>query len=78
MRVTNCEDKVSRTDASHRKVAPFGLSGGESGALGYNWIERSNGTREELAGTDQAEMGVDVVFVIEAPGDGGFGPATAR
>jgi 5-oxoprolinase (ATP-hydrolysing) len=59
--------------ASHRRVAPHGLAGGEPGALGRNWIERADGTREELGGTATAAMNVGDVFVIETPGGGGFG-----
>jgi 5-oxoprolinase (ATP-hydrolysing) len=59
--------------ASHRRVAPHGLAGGAAGAVGHNWIERANGTREELGGTATAAMNVGDVFVIETPGGGGFG-----
>jgi 5-oxoprolinase (ATP-hydrolysing) len=59
--------------SSHRRVAPYGLAGGEAGALGRNWIERADGTREELGGTATATMNVGDVFVIETPGGGGFG-----
>jgi len=63
--------------ASHRIVPPFGLEGGEVGALGRNWVERANGERIELSGTDTAEMNPGDVFVIETPGGGGFGPKDA-
>jgi 5-oxoprolinase (ATP-hydrolysing) len=64
--------------ASHRQVPPFGLSGGEPGALGRNWVERKSGERVELSGTDSAEMQPGDVFVIETPGAGGFGKAAAN
>jgi 5-oxoprolinase (ATP-hydrolysing) len=64
--------------SNHRRIAPFGLSGGQPGALGRNWIERADGTHLELSGTAQAEMSVDDVFVIETPGGGGFGPPATR
>ncbi len=60
--------------SSHRKVAPFGLDGGEPGALGRNWVERATGERSELSGTDSTEMNPGDVFVIETPGGGGYGP----
>ena len=36
--------------SNHRRIAPFGLEGGRPGALGRNWVERADGTREELSG----------------------------
>ncbi|MCZ6452709.1 MAG: hydantoinase B/oxoprolinase family protein [Alphaproteobacteria bacterium] len=63
--------------SNHRIVAPYGLAGGEAGALGRNWIERADGSRHEMTGTDKADVGVGDVFVIETPGGGGFGLAAA-
>jgi 5-oxoprolinase (ATP-hydrolysing) len=59
--------------SSHRKVAPFGVAGGAPGALGRNWVERAEGARVALTGTDKAEMGAGDVFVVETPGGGGYG-----
>jgi N-methylhydantoinase B/oxoprolinase/acetone carboxylase alpha subunit len=59
--------------SSHRRVAAHGLAGGEAGAVGRNWIERADGTREPLDGTATTAMNVGDVFVIETPGGGGFG-----
>jgi 5-oxoprolinase (ATP-hydrolysing) len=59
--------------SSRRTVAPFGLDGGADGAPGLQWVERANGTRDTLTGTDQAELGSGDVFVIETPGGGGYG-----
>ena len=64
--------------SSHRKVAPFGVAGGEPGALGHNWIARADGMVVELSGTHKAEMGPGDVFVIETPGGGGFGAPEER
>ena len=63
--------------SSHRKVPPYGAEGGRPGALGRNWVERSDGSRSHMSGTDKAEMGVGDVLVIETPGGGGYGPADA-
>ncbi len=63
--------------SGHRRVAPFGVAGGEPGALGRNWVERTDGTRTDLTGTDKTEMNPGDVFVIETPGGGGYGPAEA-
>jgi N-methylhydantoinase B/oxoprolinase/acetone carboxylase alpha subunit len=59
--------------SSHRRVVPYGLGGGEAGALGHNRVERADGTREELGGTATVAMQPGDVFVIETPGGGGFG-----
>ncbi|MEQ8958016.1 MAG: hydantoinase B/oxoprolinase family protein, partial [Coleofasciculus sp. C2-GNP5-27] len=59
--------------SGHRVVAPFGLEGGEAGAVGKNYVERQDGTIEELGNTAVVEMEAGDVFVIETPGGGGFG-----
>jgi 5-oxoprolinase (ATP-hydrolysing) len=59
--------------SSHRVVPPYGLQGGEAGALGRNYVERSDGTVEELGSTAVVEMNDGDMFVIETPGGGGFG-----
>ena len=65
--------------SSHRTVPPFGAGGGSQGELGRNWVERADGTRVELSGTDIIEMGLGDVFVIETPSGGGYGePAENR
>ncbi|HEX3973142.1 MAG TPA: hydantoinase B/oxoprolinase family protein [Stellaceae bacterium] len=61
--------------SSHRRVVPYGLAGGEAGALGHNRVERADGTREELGGTATVAMQPGDVFVIETPGGGGYGKA---
>jgi 5-oxoprolinase (ATP-hydrolysing) len=62
--------------ASRREVAPFGLEGGQDAAVGRQWVERADGRRENLSGTDSAELAAGDVFVIETPGGGGYGLAT--
>jgi 5-oxoprolinase (ATP-hydrolysing) len=59
--------------SSHRQVPPTGLEGGGDGAVGKNWVERRDGTVEELGATAMVEMEVGDVFVIETPGGGGYG-----
>jgi 5-oxoprolinase (ATP-hydrolysing) len=61
--------------SSRRNVAPFGLEGGGDGAVGQQWVERADGGKETLSGTDSAELAVGDVFVIETPGGGGYGIA---
>jgi 5-oxoprolinase (ATP-hydrolysing) len=59
--------------ANHRRIAPFGVAGGQPGATGENWIERANGGVEHFGATHAAQMEVGDVFVIRTPGGGGFG-----
>jgi 5-oxoprolinase (ATP-hydrolysing) len=59
--------------ASRRRVAPFGLDGGADGLPGRQWVERADGSREELSGTDRAELRPGDAVGIETPGGGGFG-----
>ena len=61
--------------ANHRRVAPFGLQGGQPGAVGRNWVERASGIREDFGGTAEMALQAGDVFVIETPGAGGFGVA---
>ena len=60
--------------SSRRVIAPFGVAGGEPGAVGRNRIYRADGRVEEMAGNAQAEVGPDDVFEIATPGGGGYGP----
>jgi len=61
--------------SGHRRVAPFGVAGGEPGKCGRNYVERADNTVTELSGTDGTEMLPGDVFVIETPGGGGYGKA---
>jgi 5-oxoprolinase (ATP-hydrolysing) len=58
-----------------RRHGAFGLSGGEPGARGENWIERADGRVERLEHLAQVEMQPGDLFVICTPGGGGYGPA---
>jgi 5-oxoprolinase (ATP-hydrolysing) len=60
--------------ANHRRVAPFGVAGGEPGATGRNGVERAGGAREDYGATFKVEMDAGDVLVVETPGGGGFGP----
>ncbi len=59
--------------SSHRREVPWGVAGGEPGALGKNYVIREDGRVENLSGTDLTEMNPGDVFVVETPGGGGFG-----
>ncbi|ALO07004.1 5-oxoprolinase Methylhydantoinases A, B [Streptomyces venezuelae] len=58
----------------HRRVPPYGMAGGEPGALGENLVERADGTVEHLGGAATTEMGPGDVLVVRTPGGGGYGP----
>jgi 5-oxoprolinase (ATP-hydrolysing) len=59
--------------ANHRRVAPFGVAGGEPAAPGRNWIERADGETEEFAAAFSTAVQRDDVIVIQTPGGGGYG-----
>ncbi|MBC2650161.1 hydantoinase B/oxoprolinase family protein [Novosphingobium aerophilum] len=63
--------------ANRRRVAPPGLAGGGAAQPGRNWVERTDGRREELGATGAAEMNPGDRFVILTPGGGGFGKEPA-
>lgn len=56
-----------------RRVAPFGVKGGEPGALGRNTIRRANGREEDLGGSAAFRVTAGDRIVIETPTGGGFG-----
>jgi 5-oxoprolinase (ATP-hydrolysing) len=54
---------------------PYGMNGGQPGALGCNRLIRGDGTVVELPGIIQLSVNAGDVLVIETPGGGGFGEA---
>ncbi|WP_150134960.1 hydantoinase B/oxoprolinase family protein [Streptomyces hyaluromycini] len=72
-RVRFLEPMTVSTLSQHRRVPPYGMAGGEPGALGANRVERADGTVTGLGGSDAADVGPDDVLVIETPGGGGYG-----
>jgi len=64
--------------SNHRRIAPFGMAGGEPGRCGVNRLARRDGSSETLQAT--AEIAVDAGdrLRIETPGGGGYGRATVR
>ncbi|TDJ72539.1 MAG: 5-oxoprolinase [Proteobacteria bacterium] len=72
-RIRFLEPMTAAILSNRRTVAPFGVHGGGSGALGINRVERTDGRTLELAGCDQVDMNPGDVFVIETPGGGGYG-----
>ena len=59
--------------SNRRIVAPFGLAGGGSGAVGNNYVVRASGETDRVAGTAELDFAAGDCFVIETPGGGGYG-----
>ncbi len=59
--------------SNNRRIAPFGMAGGEPGSLGANWVQRAGGRIEPLGGCETIEVAPQDVMVIETPGGGGYG-----
>ena len=61
--------------AGHRKVPPYGLSEGESGALGENYVVHADKSETRLGTKGQVEVEKNDLFILKTPGGGGFGKA---
>jgi 5-oxoprolinase (ATP-hydrolysing) len=72
-RVRFLEGMTAAILSGRRRVAPYGLAGGAPGEVGKTWVERSNGTRQELDYADQTTVGPGDVMVISTPSGGGYG-----
>ena len=59
--------------SNHRRVPPFGLKGGAPGQVGRSWVQRTDGSVEELGPQDKTAMNEGDVLVVETPGGGGYG-----
>ncbi|MET8567678.1 hydantoinase B/oxoprolinase family protein [Streptomyces sp. NPDC004783] len=60
--------------SGHRRVPPYGMAGGEPGALGSQHVERA-GAVLPMAGCGTVAVRRDDVFVLLTPGGGGYGEA---
>jgi N-methylhydantoinase B len=56
-----------------RRHAPWGLEGGDPGAVGEDWLTRSSGERERLAGKTTVEVDPGDRLLVLTPGGGGWG-----
>ncbi|MEM9448040.1 MAG: hydantoinase B/oxoprolinase family protein [Cyanobacteria bacterium P01_E01_bin.6] len=72
-RVQFREPMTAAVLSNHRLIPTFGLAGGEPGLPGHNWVQRADGSQEDLASTATVLMNVGDAIVIETPGGGGFG-----
>jgi len=59
--------------SNHRVVPPFGLEGGEDGALGRNTLIKADGEVVGLGHRAEIDMNPGDLFKIETPGGGGYG-----
>ncbi|HEV7334838.1 MAG TPA: hydantoinase B/oxoprolinase family protein [Bosea sp. (in: a-proteobacteria)] len=59
--------------ASHRKVRPFGMKGGEPGELGRTLVRRLSGEVEELKPSDQTFLQAGEAVTVLTPTAGGYG-----
>jgi 5-oxoprolinase (ATP-hydrolysing) len=73
--MTFLEPVTVTTLCSHRIVAPFGVDGGDTGAVGRNWAVLPDGTRHDLQGNDEIDLPAGGTFYLETPGGGGWGKA---
>ncbi|MBB3406851.1 5-oxoprolinase (ATP-hydrolyzing) [Rhizobium sp. BK316] len=63
--------------SGHRRVAPFGLKGGEPGQTGRNYVRRNDGTIDELIGAAHTVLEAGEAFTVVTPTGGGYGPKDA-
>ena len=63
--------------ASHRRVRPFGVDGGEAGELGRTLVRRLSGAVEELKPSDQTLLQAGEAVTVITPTAGGYGKARA-
>jgi N-methylhydantoinase B len=56
-----------------RRIAPWGLAGGEPGMCGEDWLLRSSGTRERLPAKTTVQVSPGDRLVVLTPGGGGWG-----
>ena len=61
--------------SGHRIVPPYGAAGGNAAKVGANYVLRASGEKKLLKSTEEIQVQIDDVFVIETPGGGGFGSA---
>lgn len=64
--------------SNHRRIAPFGVDGGEAAKTGRNTVIRKDGTVESYSGTATVELDAGDCVEIKTPGGGGFGKPNGR
>ncbi len=56
-----------------RLVPPYGLAGGEPGAVGHNVVVSMQGDEEERPGKGVFDLEAGQAIRLETPGGGGYG-----
>ncbi len=75
-RVRFLEDMTAAILSNNRRYAPFGLGRRRlRPAWARNYVERADGSVQELGPQDSAQLHPGDVFVIETPGGEGYGAA---
>jgi N-methylhydantoinase B len=64
--------------ADRRRHPPYGLAGGEAGATGEDYLTRSGGDTERIAGKSTHDLNAGDVVSVRTPGGGGFGDPAER
>jgi 5-oxoprolinase (ATP-hydrolysing) len=59
--------------SQHRRSSPFGMAGGEDGAVGRQVVIRAGGGMHEIDGISGCEVDTGDRLVLETPGGGGYG-----
>jgi len=67
------EDAVVSLMGERRIAAPWGLSGGECGKKGEDWLIHANGSKERLPGKCTVDVVAGDELVVLTPGGGGWG-----
>jgi 5-oxoprolinase (ATP-hydrolysing) len=69
------ELEVSLLHQRRGPYPPYGLAGGQPGAVGRNTLTRADGRVEPLSNLAQFTAHPGDILTIETPGGGGYGPA---
>jgi len=64
--------------SDRRKRAPYGLQGGDDGALGRAFIIRADGSKQKLSSKGSWDLQAGDRVRIETPGGGGFGKSNRQ
>ncbi|MEX1037476.1 MAG: hydantoinase B/oxoprolinase family protein [Acidimicrobiia bacterium] len=70
-------DAVLSLMGERRRHAPWGLNGGGPGAVGEDWLIRSDGDRLRLGAKSTVDVGPGDRLLVLTPGGGGWGAATS-
>jgi len=71
------EDAVVSLMGDRRSIGPWGLSGGNAGATGEDWLVKANGTKERLPGKCTIDVASGDELIVLTPGGGGWGSVSS-